>query len=978
MYPPMIQLVRVTSSTVPGPSSTSSSSSSAVGRSLYVSFTTQTDPTTLLQRDREPCLALDVNGLGVAPGYYNCRLIGSYSNLPLYAVVCVCNENALITTTSNITIPSPGSSILVSVNDTSTLYDGEPVIIVDHTTNKTITGYVFGSPSSSTTFTMTEASIPNGSVGDTLTTGSTVTYATTPPPNLNSGTGSFICRVLCTISAGTLTVEDRSNMLGVVRNSQANYTLTTAANFAQTANSWAFEVGYLVVGTVFNEVSRTTNTLTVQTQSLLDANFSIIIMGKVTPEFQFGGNTAGPSITPSLAGIATNATSLTITGTDFSTTAANDILYLSNGMTLTATSATTTSATFAIPSTLPLGLLTGVLTVSGTSSGASVPIRTVVPAPTVTNTAATQSQDKAATTATITGTGFDPSSPLANTVAFSNGAVGTVTSVNSAGTSMTVTFSTVPTTTGTLSVGVTSFGGKSGSTGTITGATNATPIVVTSISHGLSTGNVVYITDVGGNTNSNGWFTITVTDADHFSLNNSVGNSAYTSGGTWQLLTGIAEITRPFVTQTATSQSNGTTTLTITGTGFSTTPANNTVTTNLGATGTVTSATATSLTVTFSGQPTIGDLAVLVTTNGVPSGQTITGVTNATPVVVTVPNHSLVTGNTVTVYGVTLVGTGTINGNWTITKLSDNTFSLDTSTAQGMFVSGGGITTTSNKITNATNASPIVVTSNSHGLSNGDTVTISGVVGNTGADGTFTVTNSTANTFELYNSTGTGAYASGGSWLRYVKVAEITGTITLAAGTTSYLAQYSGSATIAVIGPEGGAGTSMVAGSGGAGAGGHSQDTFTFASGTSYSCQIPLAKSTKDTWFSSAVTIMAKTGAAGTPGGSGGLGGQAASGFGATKHSGGTGGNGGGPGPTGGGGGGSPGTASANGNNGANAVGPAGGAGGSPYGGAGGASGMPGTPGALGVPGAGSGGSGTGGAPPATPSPGDGSITITR
>lgn len=67
-------------------------------------------------------------------------------------------------------------------------------------------------------------------------------------------------------------------------------------------------------------------------------------------------------------------------------------------------------------------------------------------------------------------------------------------------------------------------------------------------------------------------------------------------------------------------------------------------------------------------------------------------------------------------------------------------------------------------ITGATNASPIVVTSSSHGLQTGDRVTITGVLGNTGTNGTFIVTRIDANTFSLQGSTGTGTYTSGGTW----------------------------------------------------------------------------------------------------------------------------------------------------------------------------------------------------------------------
>jgi hypothetical protein len=67
---------------------------------------------------------------------------------------------------------------------------------------------------------------------------------------------------------------------------------------------------------------------------------------------------------------------------------------------------------------------------------------------------------------------------------------------------------------------------------TITDATNASPIVVTATAHGLSTGDPVTVASVGGNTNANGDWVVTVIDDDTFSLDGSTGNSAYTSGGT--------------------------------------------------------------------------------------------------------------------------------------------------------------------------------------------------------------------------------------------------------------------------------------------------------------------------------------------------------------------------------------------------------------------------------------------------------------
>ncbi len=66
---------------------------------------------------------------------------------------------------------------------------------------------------------------------------------------------------------------------------------------------------------------------------------------------------------------------------------------------------------------------------------------------------------------------------------------------------------------------------------TITDATNATPIVVTSVAHGFSSGDTVLVEDVLGNTTANGAWVIDRLTADTFSLRFSAGTAAYTSGG---------------------------------------------------------------------------------------------------------------------------------------------------------------------------------------------------------------------------------------------------------------------------------------------------------------------------------------------------------------------------------------------------------------------------------------------------------------
>jgi hypothetical protein len=76
---------------------------------------------------------------------------------------------------------------------------------------------------------------------------------------------------------------------------------------------------------------------------------------------------------------------------------------------------------------------------------------------------------------------------------------------------------------------------------TVAGATDATPIVITTTAaHGLASGTQVTITGVLGNTAANGTFTITVTGPDAFTLIGSVGNGAYTSGGSVESLSAPA------------------------------------------------------------------------------------------------------------------------------------------------------------------------------------------------------------------------------------------------------------------------------------------------------------------------------------------------------------------------------------------------------------------------------------------------------
>lgn len=79
-------------------------------------------------------------------------------------------------------------------------------------------------------------------------------------------------------------------------------------------------------------------------------------------------------------------------------------------------------------------------------------------------------------------------------------------------------------------------------TGTVTDATAATPVVITTdADHGLTTGDTVEISGVGGNVDANGVFSVTVLSSTTFELDDSSSESAYTGGGEW--ISGVETIT---------------------------------------------------------------------------------------------------------------------------------------------------------------------------------------------------------------------------------------------------------------------------------------------------------------------------------------------------------------------------------------------------------------------------------------------------
>jgi len=147
----------------------------------------------------------------------------------------------------------------------------------------------------------------------------------------------------------------------------------------------------------------------------------------------------------------------------------------------------------------------------------------------------------------------------------------------------------------------------------------------------------------------------------------------------------------------------------------------------------------------------------------------ITGATRANPVVITSNGHGFSNGDRVRIRNVN--GMTQLNNNtYTVGSATANTFRL--LNASGGNINGSGYNSYSSggivQRCQQTNCE-VVVTANSHGLSTGDYVFITGVNGmtqiNNGTNAAWQVTTLTSNTYQLNASNGPtyGAYTSGGS-----------------------------------------------------------------------------------------------------------------------------------------------------------------------------------------------------------------------
>ena len=129
---------------------------------------------------------------------------------------------------------------------------------------------------------------------------------------------------------------------------------------------------------------------------------------------------------------------------------------------------------------------------------------------------------------------------------------------------------------------------------------------------------------------------------------------------------------------------------------------------------------------------------------------------------ITSPNHGLTSGQRVRISNVN--GNTAANGVKKVTVIDANTFSLDATVGNGTYDPTVGFGTwTGNVVTDATNSSSLIITSPGHGLQTGEEIRVTGVLGNTAANGTFKVSVIDSDTFRLDSAAGSGVYGGGGN-----------------------------------------------------------------------------------------------------------------------------------------------------------------------------------------------------------------------
>lgn len=279
---------------------------------------------------------------------------------------------------------------------------------------------------------------------------------------------------------------------------------------------------------------------------------------------------------------------------------------------------------------------------------------------------------------------------------------------------------------------------------TVTGVTKANPGVVTSVGHGFSTGDEIYFSGIGGMTELNGQFFLVVKiNNDTFSLTDidgvAVNTSAFTAFSSNGSAARVYEIDTPYLEQHLSELKM----IQSADLGYIVHPG-------------------------YEPRKIVRlDHAswTLSTYHRTVLAKAITGITKASPGVITATAHGLANGDRVIIRGI--AGMEELNDNiYLVVYIGADTFSLTTvagaavnTTAYGTYDAGGEvakiISATRTAITGITKANPGVVSSTAHGLITGDKILIFGAVGMTEVNEQwYWVKRLTADTFSLLNEFG--------------------------------------------------------------------------------------------------------------------------------------------------------------------------------------------------------------------------------
>jgi gliding motility-associated-like protein len=363
-------------------------------------------------------------------------------------------------------------------------------------------------------------------------------------------------------------------------------------------------------------------------------------------------------------------TTVTVTGTNFSSTPANNTVKF-NGTTATVTASTATSITTTVPAGATTGAIT--VTVAGNTATSATNFTVTVPLPTITSF--TPTSGSVNTSVTITGTNFS-TTPANNTVKF-NG----TTSVVTASTTTSIT-TTVPAGATIGKISVTVGGNTATSTNDFTVTTVSSPTITSFTPTSGPVNTTVTITGTNfsttpaSNTVKFNGTTAVVTASTATSITTTVPTGATTGKISVTVGGNTATSTNDFTVTTASSPTIASftptsgpvnTTVIITGTNFSTTPANNTVKFN-GTTSVVTASTATSITTTVPSGATTGKISVTVAGNTATSATDFTVTNSGGAVTINAEPLGTSIGGTITKNLVPLITT--LNGSLDINSIT--------------------------------------------------------------------------------------------------------------------------------------------------------------------------------------------------------------------------------------------------------------------------------------------------------------------